>query len=402
LKDAQISKMNNKDYVITGYGVCVANGSNPAAYWKMLSQNKQAFTKKNLFGPNFPAQTVAMINDDDIEHGLTRRQTKRLDRFTILAMAATRQAFNRSQFPTDNKELLDRFGIFLGNNTGGWGFVEPQMAPLYAESMNTLSPYVATAWFPTAVQGEVSILFGLGGYSKTYSAENISAGFAFEHALELLQDGVVTSCLVGGAEAPITQLVYNACMGAGLLSESGEYQPYTEQAQGSVLGEGVALFVIESQDQAKQRGAKIRATIEGIGKGATFEESIGNCLANADKIAQHIDYIILSARATVTDDQQEYAAIARIFKDHPHTLMSAPKSKYGNLIGASMAIDVVTACLALEKQTVPPTYSAATASVIQPKIGEHVIISPKAAKINNIIVNGQDNYGQCMSLLVSH
>ncbi|OQW92005.1 MAG: hypothetical protein BWK78_02960 [Thiotrichaceae bacterium IS1] len=391
----------NKDYAITGYGVCVAKGGNPEAYWKMLLNNEPVFTNKNLFGPAFPAQTVAVINNEDIKHGLTKRQLKKLDRFSILAMAATRQALQMSQFPLDNEERREHCGVLLGNNTGGWGFVEPQMAALYASDMNTLSPYVATAWFPTAVQGEVSILFGLRGHSKTYSAENISAGFAFEQALELLQEGILSSCLVGGAEAPVTQLVYNACMAAGLLSETGEYQPYTEQAEGSLLGEGAALFMVESKAQARQHGAKMYATLEGVGKGATFAESMSNCLAQAQKMATDIDYIILSARATVAEDQQEYAAITQLFKDHPGILMSAPKSKYGNLIGASMAVDVVTACLALEKQVVPPTYSP-TSSVIQPSIGEHVVINPKSAKINTIIVNGQDNYGQCLSLLISN
>ncbi|MEK8015994.1 MAG: beta-ketoacyl synthase N-terminal-like domain-containing protein, partial [Candidatus Parabeggiatoa sp.] len=264
-----------KDYsncVITGYGVCVPAGCDSPTYWNTISNNKQVFTKKSLFGSTFADQVVAVIDDADVKHGLSKRQTKKLDRFTILAIAAARQALAMSHLPNDPKTLA-HCGIMLGNNTGGWGFVEPQMGPLYAEGMDTISPYVATAWFPTATQGEISILFGLGGYSKTFSAENISAGFAFEHAISLLQEGVLNTCLVGGTEAPVTQLVYNACMSASLLSEEGEYRPYTNEAQGTVLGEGSALFVLETRDMANRRGAKVQASFEGIGKGSTLEIS---------------------------------------------------------------------------------------------------------------------------------
>lgn len=397
-----LNQMNkNKNYTITGYGICVAKGGNRADFWELLCRNETAFSDYHLFGPDHPPQTVAKINNQDIQHGLTKRQLKKLDRFTILGIAATRQVLQTSQFPLENEELRSQCGILLGNNTGGWGFVEPQMAPLYVSGMETLSPYVATAWFPTAVQGEVSILFGLGGHSKTYSAENISVGFAFEQALELLQEGVLSSCLVGGSEAPITQLVYNACMSSGLLSETGEYEPYTSQAQGSLLGEGAALFMLESKAQAKQRGATIGATIEGIGKGTNFVESMRNSLAQAQKVAKDIDYIILSARGTMPEDQEEYAAIAQVFADHPQILMSAPKTKYGNLLGASMAIDTVTACLALEKQMVPPTY-ASKSTILPPPVGQHVVDVPKSAPLNNILINGQDNYGQCLTLLISN
>lgn len=385
--------------VITGYGACVPAGGDSQSYWDAICNNKQFFTKKRLFGSEFPAQVVAVIDNSSVKHGLSKRQIKKLDRFTILAIAATRQALTMSNLPNDSQSL-SHYGIVLGNNTGGWGFVEPQMGPLYAEGMDTISPYVATAWFPTAPQGEISILFGFGGYSKTFSAENISAGFAFEHAINLLQEGVLNMCLAGGTEAPVTQLVYNACMEAGLLSENGKYLPYTKQAHGTVLAEAAALFVLESREMAEKRGAEVHASIHGIGKGSTLEISMNECLISSKKIAKEIDYIILNASGFFDPDMNEYFAIAQVFNDNPEILMSAPKSKYGNILGANMAVDLLTACLALEKQMIPPSYSS-NIPILQPTVGKHVVGKPKAARIRHVMINGRDNYGQCISLLVS-
>lgn len=119
------------------------------------------------------------------------------------------------------------------------------------------------------------------------------------------------------------------------------------------------------------------------------------------KRAKDIDYIILDARGIFDQDMDEYAAIAQLFNDNPEVLMSAPKSKYGNLIGASMAVDILTGCQALEKQIVPPTYCPNNIPVIKPAIGQHVVDNPKAARIRNVMINGRDNYGQSISLLIS-
>lgn len=389
---------NVNEYVISGYGVCLPKAPNSDAFWTLLTGQETAFVEKPLFGSDFPPQTLAAV--EEIPHGLTKRQIKKLDRFTLLSVAAMRQTFEMSHLPLDDTEFLDQCGILLGNNTGGWTFVEPQMGPLYAEHMTTLSPYVATAWFPTAVQGEISIPFKLGGYSKTFAAETLSAGFAFEHAAAMLDSGVLTSALVGGVEAPLTQLVYNACMESGLLSEQGTYRPYSSQAEGALLGEGAALFILEPENSARQRGAQVHARFSAVGKGGSFSQAMRACLHRGGKSARDIQYIMLSGRAEAESDQQEYAAISDVFAAHPEVLMSAPKAKYGNLLGADMAANIAAACLALAHQTVPPTCSD-TQAIIPPSLGRHVTGAPVSAEIRNILINGRDNYGQCMSVLIS-
>jgi 3-oxoacyl-(acyl-carrier-protein) synthase len=385
-------------YIISGYGVCLPKAPTLDAYWDVLSNTDNTFSEVHLFGEKFPAQTVSTV--DEIPHGWTRRQTKKLDRFTLLSVAAMRQVVENAKLPLDDEAFRERCGIILGNNTGGWTFVEPQMSPLYDNHMNTLSPYVATAWFPTAVQGELSIFFGLGGYSKTFSAGNLSAGFAFEHALAMLDAGVVSSCLVGGTEAPLNGLVYNACMKSGLLSEDGSYQPYTAQADGIVLGEGASLFMLESEDTAIQRGAQIHARVAGIGKGLNFTDAMQSCLHSAGQSAKAVQAILLSASAKPNFEQAEYTAIAEVFAGNTDILMSAPKAKYGNILGADMAADIATACLSLQYQSVVPT-SGDVDSIIHPGVGRHVAGVSDSAAIRQILINGQDTYGQCMSLLLA-
>jgi 3-oxoacyl-(acyl-carrier-protein) synthase len=175
-----------------------------------------------------------------VDHGYSPRQIKRLDRLVVLASAAMSEALRDADLDLDpGQGEGDRVGIFVGNATGGWAYVEPQLYPLYRDGNPTaVNPYVATAWFPTAGQGEVSITHGIGGCSRTFCAENLSSAFALRQACWALAEGTLDVAVVCGAEAPLTPLVYNACVRTGLVSPSGAYHPYSFEARRRATGRG--------------------------------------------------------------------------------------------------------------------------------------------------------------------
>ena len=144
-------------------------------------------------------------NMQALEKVLGKRFVKKRDKSTNSVIVAAGEIISKFE-DIDLKNM----GIILGNTLGGWSYVEEQLATLYLKKdMTVINPYVATAWFPTASQGELSIFNGILGYSKTFCGGELSSGFALKHAYDSIMSGKITTAIVGGVEAPNTQLIHN-------------------------------------------------------------------------------------------------------------------------------------------------------------------------------------------------
>lgn len=386
--------MNKRRYVISGLGLAIPAGGNLNTVWQTLVKGKPLFQPH----PNFSQVSVGFVGEEQLDHDWNKRQLKKLDRFTVLSAVAMKGVLTDSQFQLTEK-TKDRLGILLGNCTGGWSYVEPMMYPLYTEGMQAINPYVATAWFPAAPQGELSIFYGIGGYSKTIAGGRISAGLALELSLWLMESDVADAFLVGGAESPLSSLVLNAFLSEEKLSTGQQYQPFSEQADGYLLGEGAGILLIEDYQQAQQRGAPLYGEVVSVAKGMTLETALNRCLKTANVTASEIDYVLLDGLGHLEMDQQEYQAIGSVLGSNPYLLMSSPKSLYGNLLGANMAVDLALACLCLQKQIVLPTYSP-TGKVLPPPCGRHVVGQAESHVLKHILINGRDDDGQSLVILL--
>lgn len=322
---------------ITGLGVVNGAGTNLDDFWESLTTGADTARSHPLFGDDQPSQQVMLVDDEAIEHGYVRRATKRLDRFTLLASAAIRAALADADLAV-GEGAQERIGILVGNCTGGWSYVEPQMYPLYAVAGPVaINPYVATAWFPTAPQGEVSIALELGGFSKTFCAENLSSAFALRQAAWSIETGQLDVAIVCGVEAPLTPLVYNACVRSGLVSPSASYQPYSDGGDGALLGEGAAAIVLESPSYAEGRGARVRArhagTTIGTDRGALLDDA---------------DYVAVEARGDATHDRAELDALKET-----GAAVGSVTGSCGAMLGAYHVTSVVAAALGLTHQAIP-------------------------------------------------
>lgn len=166
-----------------------------------------------------PRERINEINEDRVQQKLNPRQLKRMDKFSAIALHAIKDAFDDAHF----SRSLDKAGLCIGNVFGGWSYVEDQMHSLYQGDHAAINAYVATAWFPAAPQGEVSILYGYGGYSKTISADTLSAAFAIEHGISLLMSGTLAIACCGGAEAPVNSIILNTLSADQHLADSGVF-----------------------------------------------------------------------------------------------------------------------------------------------------------------------------------
>jgi hypothetical protein len=162
---------------------------------------------------------------------LETREARKLDRFSLLALAAARGAVNASRI---GQRSLSTCGIYSGNMVGGWTFTEPQVRNLHGEGLGAVSPYLATAWFPGASQGQISIHLKMTGFAKTVTTDRCSGAQAVGLAYERIRVGLQpTLLLAGGAEAPVTPFV-----GASLTQIPAGRVPAVEAAAYLMLSAG--------------------------------------------------------------------------------------------------------------------------------------------------------------------
>ena len=363
-----------KKIAITGFGIVAPSGIDKKAFWANIKAGRSAIKKIERYDSSlYPSHIGGQIHDLDAYSHVSSRLLQKIDPFSHMALIASELALKDAGIDV-SKENLNNIGIFMGNALGGWLYGETELRDLYIEGREGVSPYMASAWFPAAPQGQVSIYYGIKGYSKTVVSDRASSLMAIGHAIKILVKDKVEFILAGGMEAPLSPYGLLCCNTNGELSKNNEhpeeaYKPFDKARDGFVVGEGAGIMILESEDRAKKRGKKAFAYITGYGTTCDGVDRIksdpgGKQLARAIRIAlddagyglKDIDYISLDGAATFEGDVSEVAAIKEVFgKDAKDIPVSAPKTMFGNLLGASGAVDVLVTVLAMEHSLIPPT-----------------------------------------------
>lgn len=324
------------DIVITGCGLHTPLGSSLEDACGRLWNKKTGLVPYQPFGAAHDALLGGVIPPGSLGVELAQRQLKKLDRFTALALASSRDALESACIHAP--ELKEEVGIIVGNSFGGWSFVEPMMYGLNKEGMSAINAYVATAWFPAAAQGEVSIRYGLKGYSKTLSAGRLSSALAVEHAARTLLGDRAKVMLAGGSEAPLSGLVVNA--------QTSSQAEISKNADGTpLLGEGAAFLVLERAVHAEQRAAPVLARLRAFERDGRLDEAVRAALDVAQLKPSEITTVILGAPVNNTMARRERDVLSRVLGssfDSAEQLWPEPLT--GDLVGAAAAASLVYAC----------------------------------------------------------
>jgi 3-oxoacyl-(acyl-carrier-protein) synthase len=313
------------------------------------------------------------VHDMDHYTHLSSRLIKKIDLFSHMALIASEQALKDAVLETDNLDK-NRVGVFMGNALGGWLFAETELRDLYIEGREGVSPYMATAWFPAAPQGQVTIYYGFKGYSKTLVVDKASSALALWYAAKTVAQDKNDFVLAGGMEAPITPYALLCANTCGNLSKNNlnykkAYKPYDLYRDGFVLAEGSGMVLMEKEQTARKRGAHVYGFLAGIGftsdgrhyarydaDCSNLAHAIEDCLRDAGWDKKDVDYICLDGEATVLGDYLETEAIKKVFGEKARDIsLSAPKSMFGNLLGAQTAMDLIMTLLMVKEKTVLPT-----------------------------------------------
>lgn len=370
--------MELKRVVVTGLGAVTPLGLSVEETWENLKKSVSGCGPITQFDASaFKTQFACEVkNFDPTQYGIDRKEARKMDRYSMLALAAAKEAVEDSgiDLETENK---DEIGVILGVGIGGIHSFEDEVSN-YAINGPVQGPKYNPFFIPKMISdmaaGLVSIKYGFHGPNYATASACASSTNAISDAFNLIRLGKANMILSGGAEAAITASGiggFNALHALSTRNDDpqGASRPFSASRDGFVAGEGSAILVLEELEHAKARGAKIYAEMVGAGMSAdayhitaSHPEGYGaklvmeRALKDAGMNPDEIDYINVHGTSTHVGDISEAKAIKEVFGDAAYKLnISSTKSMTGHLLGAAGGIEAMATILAVKNDIVPPT-----------------------------------------------
>jgi 3-oxoacyl-[acyl-carrier-protein] synthase II len=377
------TNIKNPRVVITGAGAITNIGTSAAATWAGMREGRSGVSR--IEGEEFvrhdkhwSVRIAGQVKGWDPTGVIEPREAKRLDRNTVLGLAAAHEAVKNSgiDFSKENPELC---GVVVGSGIGGIRTIEEGMWVLVERGPDRISPFTVPRLMVNATTGNVSLRFGLKGPAGAHATACASSGHAIADAVNMIQRGHAEVMVTGGCEAAVSPLCIGAFMTMKALSTRNDdpthaSRPFDRDRDGFILAEGAAMFVLESEPHARARGANILAEIVGTGNSSdayhiTAPDSQGDgasrsmraALRDAGLKPEQIDYVNAHGTSTPLGDKAEVAAVLSVFGNHARKsaggklLMSSTKSMHGHGLGASGAIETIACIHAVREGIIAPT-----------------------------------------------
>ena len=349
-----------KRVVVTGVGVVSPCGKNAATTWDNVVAGRSGIRPIESFDASDITTTFGgECWDFDPSETIAPRKQKEMARFTMMAMAASREAIESSGFdPSD--ELRERTGTFIGVGFCGMEVVEKQHSRLLEKGPRRVSPYFIPAAISNLAPGQVSMEWGYKGPSLTTTSACSSGAHALGEAFRWIQHGRMDAAVAGGAEAALTRLGLSGFASMRALSKRNDAptkasRPFDSDRDGFVMSDGAGILMLEERDAAMKRGANILAELVGYGATADAfhitqpapnhegaQRSMRECLQDAQIDPTSVGYVNAHGTSTPAGDAGELTAVREVFGDHATKLsISSTKSSTGHLLGAADRKSVV-------------------------------------------------------------
>ncbi len=363
--------------VVTGAGIISAVGVGREASWQALLAGTNGISPTTLVrSDDLPSQVSGQVPEFDLSTYLDRKEARRMDRFTHLAVMAAGEAMEQSGLPVDR--MGDRAGCMIGSGIGGIETLEQEFDTFFHKGPTRVSPFLVPMFIPDMAAGQVSIRFGLRGPNYNTVSACASGADALGTAFEVIRRGDADAMVAGGAEAAVNRMSIAAFAASRALSRNNDPQtasrPFDLDRDGFVLGEGAGILVLEDRDHAIARGATILAELVGYGQSAdafhvTQPSEGGEGAARAMQVAlkkagiaaSEIDYLNAHGTSTPLNDKFETMSIKTVFGESAPSLpISSSKSMIGHTLGAAGGIESAVTVLSIRDQRVHPTIHLVT------------------------------------------
>ncbi|MEU5592521.1 beta-ketoacyl-ACP synthase II [Streptomyces sp. NPDC020298] len=376
----------NRTVVVTGIGATTPLGGDVASFWEALIAGQSGVSLlEQEWAAELPVKIAAQIA---VEPGeiIPRPQARKLDRSAQFALIAAQEAWKDAGFTAKAGAVTsdasasgasvnpDRLGAVIASGIGGVTTLLDQYDVLREKGVRRVSPHTVPMLMPNSPAANVGIELGARAGVHTPVSACASGAEAIGYAIEMIRTGRADVVVAGGTEAAIHPLPIAAFGNMMAMSKNnddpqGASRPYDSGRDGFVLGEGAGVIVLESEEHAKARGARIY--VEAVGQGISADShhitqpepsgngiahALQNLLDNSDLKPAEVVHVNAHATSTPQGDVAEIKALRKVFGDDvDHMAISATKSMTGHLLGGAGGIETVASVLALTKRLAPPT-----------------------------------------------
>ena len=336
--------------VITGQGTINALGADVAATKRAMAEGRCGIGELEMRDLDRLAVRIGgQIKDYDPETLFNRQQISLYDRFTQFTLIAAREAIAQSGLEFSG-DLAARSGVVLGTSGGGMQTLDENYRTVYEDGKNRVHPFVVPKLMNNAAASHVSMEFNLKGPSFTVATACSSSNHAMGQAFWMIRSGMCDVMVTGGSESMLCFGGMKAWEGLRVMSKDG-CRPFSATRNGMVQGEGAAVFVFETLERAKARGAEILAEVVGFAMTSDAAD-----IVMPSKQGEDVGYINAHGTGTAANDKVECAAVADVFGHHADALMiSSTKSMHGHLIGGTGAVEALACIMALTDGVIAPT-----------------------------------------------
>ena len=367
--------MKLKRVVVTGIGALTPLGNSVPDYWQRLINGVSGADMITLFDTTkFKTRFACEVKNFDPTQFLDRKESRKIDRFTQIALVCSDQAVASSGI---NKETMnpDRIGVIFSSGIGGLiTFQNEVMEFAKGDGTPRFNPFFIPKMILDIAAGQISMRHGFRGPNFAVVSACASSTHAIMESFNLIRLGKADIIFAGGSESVISEAGVGGFNAMKALSERNDdpktaSRPFDKDRDGFVMGEGAGMLVLEELEHAIARGANIICEIAGAGATADAHhitaphpEGLGAkhvmmaTLDDAGLKAEDVDYINVHGTSTPLGDIAEVKAIQAVFGEHAYKLnISSTKSMTGHLLGAAGVIEAIACVLAVKNDIVPPT-----------------------------------------------
>ncbi|MGY2574393.1 beta-ketoacyl-ACP synthase II [Vibrio sp. C8] len=406
--------MNNNRIVVTGMGIVSPLGIGVDSVWNKLINSESGIrnlpdelrhisaTKVGGLVPDITSQS----NGLDESRIVSTKESKKIDRFILYALAAAQEALNQANWHPVTEQDCISTGTIIATGIGGLPFMTKAQAAIFTSGVKKISPFTIPGFLANLAAGNVSIRYGFKGPIGTPVTACAAGIQAIGDAMRIIRTGEADVVLAGGAEACIDPLSLGGFNALKALSTYADEpakasRPFDANRNGFVMGEGAGLMVLESLEHALNRGAVPLVEIAGYGTSADAHHitsgpesgegaarAMVQAMSMAKITANDIGYVNAHATATPVGDRAEIAALRKVFQECiSNVSISSTKSATGHLLGAAGGVESIFTAQAIRTGILPPTLNLEKVEVEMSDL-DLIPLTSKSRTVDYALCNG--------------
>ncbi len=365
--------------VVTGMGCVTPYGPGTDRFWENLVAGRSGIGHLTAFDPKPYATKVAgQVRDFDPADFLSAKEASASARSVQFALASARMALDDARLSLKGADT-GRVGVFIGSSAGTIEYMAENHATFLEKGIRRVHPMFPALSYPGVVATQLAISLGVRGPVMSISSACTSSTDAIGIAWLQIKAGLIDCAIVGGTEAPLSPILYASFDRLGVMSREPDpvraSRPFATDRDGFVLSEGAGVCVLEAEERALERGAKISAEVAGYGAtsdgfhpftaspdGTEGERAIAIALEQGGVDPSQVDYVSAHAVGSRQNDPIELDLLEKVFVGHrTAVLVSSIKSMIGHTMGAAGALQLMAAIRSIENEKLPGTLNLASA-----------------------------------------